>query len=323
MTRWPRWFLLIAAGVLTLGATGVQADEATDHARGLADNFRGALLAQAVPAAPDVPPILLAQTQPGTPAAQEDPWRLTFTPQFWFSYIPPLVSTASLGVSGATVTKQIEADREPPIFLQSGGSVALGKGPWTFAIGILFVEYAMLETNTLSPGFVYIDQVRRNLGSTATIRWDVLRTDTDVAATYAFLDVVPNFLDVSVGVGGKWIHISTERTIQSPSGAFFGSTRTNTVTVNEDILAATLPIGLNMHLSENWFVPVTVTPLYGASTNKTEGVYGGTADIGLRYRFSNGVSFFGGYRGQYISGGPTGEYGAHGPIISLSVPVTF
>lgn len=254
----------------------------------------------------------------------ENPWRLTFGTQFWFAYIPTGPAGQLTTSGGSQETSSMKPDRAIPYFPQYGGSVALSKGPWTFAVGILASDYKMLETQIVTPGFCYVDRFGNCLGTRTQTRWDITRIDFDAALSYAFLDVIKDVLDISVGGGFKWLHLEYEETIISPAGSFFTANGKSKITDGEEAYGVTVPLGFNFHLSNSWYLPVLMTPMVGADTTtlRPPGLtYGLTGDVGLRYVFRNGVSLFGGVRGQYFHGGPTGDYGAVGPIISLSVPI--
>ncbi len=266
--------------------------------------------------------LALLPAQPA--AAEETPWTLIVAPQIWFANIPAQVNTNTVGRS-TTFTP----DRA--LYPQYGGTVALRTGPWAFAVGALSTDYGIIRDYSAAPGTCF------TLGLTATCagtvgqdRVETSRIDLDFAITYTWLDTIKDVLDVTLGVGVKWVHLDGAFQIVKPAGNVYTTGRTRE-TFDENIYGPTLPINLNFHLTKLLFLPITVSPYIAndeyTSTFGTEVsdiAYGGTADIGFRYFFADtGVSVIAGYRGQVLTGGPLGMYGAHGPFFGVAIPFNF
>ena len=251
---------------------------------------------------------------PAQPAAAEDTvYRLIVTPQIWAANIPITWSQSLSGSQTANVHS------EKTFYPQYGGNVALQVSTWTFAVGLLSTDYALIRD--ISGGGV---------PANTQDRIEISRVDTDFAITYTFLDVIKDVMDFTVGLGVKFVHLDGVYQITNPVGVRYTATGRIRETFNENIYGPTIPMSFNFHLTKSLFLPISLTGMaardeydstFGTNTTKT--AYGGTADIALRYIFENGVAVTAGYRGQYISGGPTGEFGAHGPFIGMSVPFSF
>lgn len=255
--------------------------------------------------------LALLPAQPA--AAEETVYRLIVTPQVWFANIPQDFNQNFL--SGATATVRPERTLYP----QWGGNIALQAGTWTFAVGSLATEYALIRDFT-GGGFPANTQDRIEMS-----RWD-----TDFAVTYTFLDVIQDLMDFTIGVGAKYIRVTGSYQITNPpAGVTYGTGRIRE-TFTDNIYGPTIPMSFNFHLTKSLFLPISATGIiaqdeYSSTfgTNTTRTAYGGTGDVALRYIFSNGVAVTGGYRGQALQGGPVGQFGAHGPFFSMSVPFNF
>jgi hypothetical protein len=123
-----------------------------------------------------------------------------------------------------------------------------------------------------------------------------------------------------------------------------GCPQRDRVSLDDYYYGATLPVTFNFHLGESkkWFLPFSVSPFLGAETRYDHNVvyatvgapgtllgvkpkrldgtsfaYGGTADLGVRYIFDNGIALYGGFRVQYLEG--LEQYLAWGPMVNMSV----
>lgn len=299
--------------------------------------------------------------------AQEDTWSFVFTPQVWFENVrnngfgPAATtlggSTFQVAIGGSTVFARgtfspetfTTGSTEPTsmFFPQWGGQFAAQHGRWTFGVG---AQYVSFETVTdfyyngatfgcaLGPapsqqGTCSSPLVGSRL-ATEIVRTD--RVDVDLTASYFFPDVIKDTLDVSAGLGIKWIRASGHRTLSVAPGDIItsapvyqfadGSQRSNKASFLDNLYGVTIPTSLNFQLSRdgNWLLPLTVTPFIGHESrsdqvngDKSSFAYGGTFDLGIRYVFANGVGVYGGWRGQVIQGNDL--FFAQGPLFNVSV----
>jgi hypothetical protein len=255
--------------------------------------------------------LTLLPAQPA--AAEETVYRLIVTPQVWFANIPMDLNQNSVASGTTTTTRPART-----LYPQWGGNIALQAGTWTFAVGSLATEYTMIR-----------DTTGGGLPGNTQDRIEMSRWDTDFAVSYTFLDVIQDVMDFTIGVGAKFIRVTGSYQITTP-GLVYARTSRIRESFTENIYGPTIPMSFNFHLTKSLFLPVSVTGFvaqdeYSSTfgTDVTETAYGGTGDVALRYIFSNGVAVTGGYRGQALQGGPLGQFGAHGPFFSMSVPFNF
>jgi hypothetical protein len=301
--------------------------------------------------------------------AQEDKWSIVFTPQVWVEHVEKngfgaAATTLGAGSFNINTSQGLllgEASFAPgsfrardtfptsAVYPQWGGQVAAQHGPWTFGVA---VQYVSMEHRTdyettgaqvpCSIPVFFPPPQRCNVPAGRLIATELLRTDrldVDVTATYFFADMVKDLLDVSTGLGFKWIRASGHRTLDSAGNlTAFGSTMTYTLsaangfkstnhaTFIDNFYGATIPTTLNFHLTRDgkWLIPVTLTPFLGYEDRadqvngaQTSFAYGGTFDAGIRYVFDNGVAAYAGYRGQALQGNDL--FLAHGPLFNMSV----
>jgi hypothetical protein len=128
-------------------------------------------------------------------------------------------------------------------------------------------------------------------------RVEVDRLDFDLALSYFFPDVVRNVLDVSTGLGFKFIYASADREIvdyfgagssnpNAATGAFYcthptcsGATPADRgdrakVSSKDYLYGLTVPTSLVFQLSadKRWLLPFNVSPFIGAENRDDEGV---------------------------------------------------
>jgi hypothetical protein len=298
----------------------------------------------------------------GVPAveAQQDEWSIVFTPQLWMTNVAKngfaatgqvrplgLVGTSAgpavLLPQGASPLPAGDTDATSTLFPQWGGQIAGQYGRWTFGAAAQFVSFETRThffTNDAPIPCLLIVPLTVSTCSlapagqkftTETIRTD--RLDVDITASYFFPDVIKDWMDLSLGIGFKWIHADGHRTL-SDNDTFFtpdyqfknGTTFRNKASFSDNLYGATLPTTANIHLgaSKRWFLPITLNPFFGYEDSKDQVVgdkssfaIGGTLDVGIRYVFANGIAVYGGYRAQAIDG--VNLYVAHGPLINMSV----
>lgn len=299
--------------------------------------------------------------------AQEDKWSIVFTPQVWVEHVEkngfapaattlgagsfPILFRGSLFLGEAFfIPGSFRARDTFPtsvVYPQWGGQLAAQHGPWTFGIA---AQYVSMEHRTdyettgaqVPCSVPNIVSGACNVPAGRLLATELLRTDRldiDATATYFFADMVKDLLDLSTGLGVKWIRASGHRTLDSAGNlTALGSTMTYTLdgangrkltnhaTFLDNFYGATIPTTLNFHLTRDgkWLLPATLTPFLGYEDRvdqvngaQSSFAYGGTFDAGIRYVFDNGVALYAGYRGQAIQGNDL--YLAHGPLVNMSV----
>jgi hypothetical protein len=281
--------------------------------------------------------------------AQDDTWSFVFTPQVWLENIPKsgfsAASNAGGGLFGTpagrtvfvsvptTALETTGADPKSTFYPQWGGQFAAQRGPWTFGVGAQYVRFETTQdfftTNQTFPcflgpncGFGPLDQGKRLF--TEVINTD--RLDVDVTATYRFADVVKDRLDVTTGLGFKWIRASGHReltnrgnTFGGLSGdltpltyflekcgdpaAFFTLLNTNPARVPSGCLAnrasfldqhfgLTIPTTLNVHIlgSGKLMLPIAAAPFIGYET-RTDEVNGAQRSLAYGGTFDAGLRY--------------------------------
>jgi hypothetical protein len=194
---------------------------------------------------------------------------------------------------------------------------------------------------------------------------DTTRFDVDVAASYFFPDVVKDRIDASLGVGLKYIYASASRTFARlsdtanflqnfteppglyticPSDLCDPADFKQKVKSTSHVYGMTLPMNATVRLTNDWLLPISVSPFLGAETRDDKDVaysfklpqnvsqftpppvvdrldgttfaYGVTAEAGIRWILTEALSAYAGMRVQYIHGHET--FLAYGPILAMS-----
>ena len=266
--------------------------------------------------------------------AQEDKVSFLFSPQLWLSNIPdpgfspPGVLDRVIFGGGHFLTRgQLQATST--FFPERGGQLAAQYRGWTPALSGQYVTYTVedsLLTKNTQAAFNFPDGVKVN-----TEKIDTARIDIDSALTYFFPDVIRNVLDLSTGVGFKWIRANGDRTLEGINGFFpqqymkVDGTASNAANFTQNFYGATLPTTFSFRLTDQGqlLLPITASPFLGYEHNSDEVngaqskfAYGGTFDVGLRYVFESGAAVYIGYRAQVIQG--TALYFAQGPFFNFS-----
>lgn len=309
-------------------------------------------------------PGLLLLTVAGV-EAQEDKWSFIFTPQVWFENVRNSGFAASNNAGGAlfpnpasptgllfavvpsTALDSTGADPTSTFFPQWGGQFAAQRGPWTFGLAAQYLSFETTNAFTttdrtfpcnlgpLNPqGFFTLVNCRFSPGVqgaklyTETVNTD--RVDVDLTATYFFPDVIKDVLDVTTGLGFKWIRASGHRTLtnnDTGSGlgnAFFSTPPsvnyilkkcgnplsfattsnalagagppdgclTNRASFLDQYYGATIPTTLNFHLTRDgkWLLPLTMTPFLG-SEGRSDEVLGWQSSFAYGGTFDVGVRY--------------------------------
>lgn len=301
-------------------------------------------------------PGLLLLTVAGV-EAQEDKWSFIFTPQVWFENVRNNGFAASNNAGGSnggrptflqivpsSALDSTGADPTSTFFPQWGGQFAAQYGRWTFGVAAQYLSFETSNTFTTtsasfpcSPGFPvciagtpisFIPSLQGDKLYTEIINTD--RTDVDVTATYFFPDVIKDLLDVTTGLGFKWIRASGHRTISdvntgvlgaNSSNPFLSGTPTTYIlkscgnlnsfvsTYNKTINApdgcltnrasfldqyygATIPTTLNFHPTRDgkWLLPLTMTPFLG-SEGSSDQVLGWQSSFAYGGTFDLGVRY--------------------------------
>ncbi len=322
-------------------------------------------------------PGLLLFTVAGVDA--QDKWSFVLTPQVWFENIRNNGFAASNNAGGGLCTiggfqcflgmpsdslSNTGAEPTSTFFPQWGAQFAAQYGRWTFGVAGQYVSFETSNTFSFTdkklpvlvfaPGLPVVQAAVSSqfIGTTAyTEIINTDRVDVDLTATYFFPDVIKDIMDVTTGLGFKWIRASGHRSISDNNSPFTvgapvnyilhrngcqGSLQTavlqsstclqNRASFLDQFYGATIPTTLNFHLTRdgNWLLPLTMTPFLGTEGRsddvtgwQTSFAYGGTFDVGVRYVFENGVAAYAGWRGQAIHG--NNLFFAQGPLVNLSV----
>ncbi|HEV2054064.1 MAG TPA: hypothetical protein VGV06_02700, partial [Methylomirabilota bacterium] len=297
-------------------------------------------------------PGLLLLTVAGVEA--QDKWSFVFTPQVWFENVRNNGFAASNNASGlssntflqvvpSTALDSTGADPTSYFFPQWGGQFAAQRGPWTFGVAAQYLSFETSNTFTTtsatfpcSPGNPFCTPGSQ-IAFTPPFRGDKLyteiintdRTDVDVTATYFFPDVIKDLLDVTTGLGFKWIRASGHRTLSNVNTGILGanptftfsafpaqyfrkscgnlnsylSTFNRTFNAPDDCLTnrasfldqyygATIPTTLNFHLTPDgkWLLPLTMTPFLG-SEGSSDQVLGWQTSFAYGGTFDVGVRY--------------------------------
>jgi len=309
-------------------------------------------------------PGLLLLTAVGVEA--QDKWSFVFTPQVWFENVrnngfagsnnaggfsnPAQFAATFLQVVPSSALDSTGADPTSTFFPQWGGQFAAQYGRWTFGVAGQYLSFETSNTFTTtnrsfpcSPSFPSFDCFFSSGAQTKfppilqgqTLYTEVIntdRTDVDVTATYFFPDVIKDVLDVTTGLGFKWIRASGHRTISSTNTGILGANfafggvplqyilkscgnlnsfvstfnrtfdapdgcLTNRASFLDQYYGATIPTTLNFHLTRDgkWLLPVTMTPFLG---------FEGSSDqvLGWQSSFAYGGTFDVGVRYVFENG---------------------
>jgi hypothetical protein len=224
--------------------------------------------------------------------------------------------------TGDFVTNAFPSESSPKNALnpQWGIQLAAQKGRITLAGAFQYVNFDTSNDITyFHPQNLPFSLIGPNSGE----RWarelvDTTRMDVDVSASYFFPDVVKNWLDVSAGVGFKFIYASADRSFYnlsafasfldndvSPPGLYTicvsdqcnanNITFKKTVKEKSYLYAATFPMSAIVHLTNDakWLLPFSVTPLLGAEIRNDENVvYSFDLPQNASQTFVNGVPTF-------------------------------
>jgi hypothetical protein len=326
-------------------------------------------------------PVLLLTVLIGlgwTSAARAEDWSIVFTPQIWASHIAKNGFVAGAPNTIFFTERLAAVDRDRPagkaeidsspkdaLNPQFGGQIAFQYGRWTLALTGQYVHFKTENdvAVTRSGHFCFIITPQGGCETTILNAGERLfkeevttdRVDFDLALSYFFPDVVKDVLDVSAGLGFKFIYADSDRRIVdsgvSGPGALF-CTGTNCVSPNsaergdkvavsskDYLYGATFPMSFALQLTRDkrLLLPFNVNPFLGVEHRDDEGVvyevqsatdgrprridgttfaYGVTSDLNLRYIFDNGISPYVGLRVQYIKGHET--FLAWGPLAGVS-----
>lgn len=179
--------------------------------------------------------------------AEAQEWSFVFTPQLWFENVRNSGFAAAANAGGSEFafggtrstyavvpTKYLKTDGSQPtseLFPQWGGQFAAQYGRWTFGVAGQFLHYETTQeffiqdqsialcgvppVGASCPGPSSSNTFANNLlgHKLFTEKTSTDRVDTDVTATYFFPDVIKDVLDVTTGLGFKWIRASGQRTL--------------------------------------------------------------------------------------------------------------
>ena len=308
--------------------------------------------------------------------ASAQDWSIVVTPQIWGSHISKngfaagapnttffTEALSSLNIPGRTAG-QAETDSSPQDALnpQFGGQIALQSGRWTLATAAQYVHFTTENDVRATQAGQFCFNLINTCGGVVTLpvgarlfkeELTMDRVDFDLAVSYFFPDVVKDWLDVSTGLGFKFIYATADRQIvesavPQPGPSYCTGTNCLStdpsirgdrakVTSKDYIYGATFPLGFIVQLTRDkrLLMPFNVSPFLGAETRDDKGVAyevnsdgsprpidgttfakGVTADLNLRYIFENGISPYVGFRVQYIKGHET--FLAWGPLAGVS-----
>jgi len=269
--------------------------------------------------------------------AQVDTWSFVVTPQIWASHIDKngfaagapsgpvkLANPQTLQVFG----NPFVTDESKPVDAlnpQWGIQFAAQKGRWTLAGSFQYVNFETRNDIVFDPAALSkfgVDSACSPRPFTSTLTFDCVRPgerfaqefvdttriDMDFSASYFFPDVVPGFLDLSVGGGVKVIRATATRQFANLSAAAVDNVAfisavgrgnglyelcpkdeesippcgfRDRVKSSTWLYGATIPMSATFHLTQDarWLLPLNVTPFIGAETRN---------DRDVVYEFDNG-----------------------------------
>lgn len=258
---------------------------------------------------------------PGMTSAQESSeWSFVLTPQIWLSHISnngfaTSATSATFGIfvqapAGSSTDLKLRSESDPasPVDAQWGLQFAGQKGPWTVAGSMQYAGFTTNNDYFLTSRVLFLNQLSPNqflIGNfpsgTNFIQEKVEtdRYDFDLATSYFFPGVVSDMVDVSVGIGSKFIYAVADRKIRGSQslqlnqcGATLASCQPvqpvpipklyltckeddcsdakgeSTVKSRSYMYGITFPTSTAFHLSQDkkWLLPLNVTPFIGAET---------------------------------------------------------
>ena len=248
---------------------------------------------------------LLGVGTPGVASAQgADSWSWVVTPQVWLTHIdkngfaaPGGFGALSIlfGPGGEPLLNQFRAENVEPvetIYPQWGVQIAAQKGRWTLAGAFQYVSFETQSDIVYRPDNnlpLAVAGLTLNPGEKIAQEFvDTTRIDVDLAGSYLFPDVVPNRLDVSIGLGFKLIIADATREYAnlhpvggfvaglSPPGAYMickqddcsDADFRDRVETRDYLYGATIPMNATVRLSQDarWLLPINVTPFIGAES---------------------------------------------------------
>ena len=316
--------------------------------------------------------VLIALGWASTASAEN--WSIIFTPQIWGSHISQngFVSgapnttffTDALATVPGRTAGQAETDSSPRDVMnpQYGGQLAFQYGRWTLATAAQYVHFKTDNDVVATKAGEFCFNLVNTCGGVVSLpvgarlfREELTtdRVDFDLALSYFFPDVIKDVLDVSAGLGFKFIYATADRRIldsavPEPGPSYCTGTNClstdpsvrgdrSKVNSKDYIYAATIPMSFIMPLTRDkrLIMPFNVMPILGVEDRNDKGVAfevnsngtprridgttfakGVTADLNVRYIFDNGISPYVGFRVQYIKGHET--FLAWGPLVGVS-----
>ena len=323
-----------------------------------------------------VPVLFLAAmiTLGSATAASAENWSIIFTPQIWGSHIAEngFVSgapnttffTSALATVPGRTAGVAETDSSPVDFMnpQYGAQLAFQYGRWTLATAAQYVHFKTDNDVVATKAGEFCFNLVNTCGGVVNLpvgarlfkeQLTTDRVDYDLSLSYFFPDVIKDVLDVSTGLGFKFIYATADRKIldsavPQPGPSYCTGTNClstdptvrgdrSKVTTKDYIYAATIPTSFIFPLTRDkrLIMPVNVMPILGVEDRNDKGVAfdvnsdgtpkridgtafakGVTADLNVRYIFDNGISPYMGFRVQYIKGHET--FLAWGPLVGVS-----
>lgn len=300
----------------------------------------------------------------------EGGWTFFITPQIWGSRIESNGFASASAIGGKYIDDGAGnvLDAEPftaqsaqavdDLDVQWGVQLVAAKNRWAFAASFQTVDYETRSNVDLDTPFAPVAGISN--GRVAQEYLNNTRYDFDLATSYMFPNVIEKRLDMSLGLGLKAIYASAVRhydnvnpilntifpdglypTDCDASGCMDTASRVKTDSWTYGVV---IPFVTNWRLTDSgdWRLPVSVTPLIGATTRDDHGAvfkfnydpstnaftqdrgdgtsfaWGGTVDATLRHRLADNVWFFAGMRVQYIDMDSSDDYFAWGPLAGIT-----
>jgi len=332
-------------------------------------------------------PGLLLLTVAGVEA--QDTWSFYFTPQVWLENVrnsgfAPTTNAGgtTLGTTGYSVvpTTYLRTDGSQAtsdFFPQWGGQFAALYGRWTFGVGSQYLHYETTQDFFIQAQSIFFCGADAmggprcaGPGNTShftpslfgaklfTEKTSTDRVDTDASATYLFPDVIKDVLDVTTGLGFKWIRASGQRTLINngahtnsfpgvPSFSYIlkscgnpqsfatsvdagsldpSNCQRNQASFLDQFYGMTIPstFTLRPFRESNWHFPITMSPFLGYE-QRTDQILGPATSFASGGTFDIGV--------RYIFSNGIGVYAgwrgqafnginlffSQGPLVNLSV----
>lgn len=275
------------------------------------------------------------------PASAQDGWSWIVTPQLWGAHIEKNGFTPSGGLniplftfSGGALGVDFGAfrgeDSQPveTFYPQWGLQVAAQKNRWTLAGSFQYVSFETRNDIVYrrdTPAFFFDPGNPPSFFSilspgerVAQEFIDTTRIDIDLAASYAFPDVVKNRLDLSIGAGVKLIYAEATREFNNmapfvarfnaldPPGLYITCRRDDCsdlgfrqrVKSSDVIYGATIPMNATVHLTDDskWLLPISISPFLGAETRDDRDVvyrlnFDPSSPTGLKVDRLDGTTF--------------------------------